>query len=102
MSGLFPQVFKDASLFFSHSTPNLATVIPAMDHIDQKLTTDALNPRYQSSIQALLMIGRKTLNRYYNLTDNSELYRIAMGINKISTMYVLLIQPTNLSSTSPP
>jgi len=51
-----------------------------MDHIDQKLTTDALDPRYQSSIRASLMIGRKTLNRYYNLTDDSELYRIAMGM----------------------
>jgi hypothetical protein len=27
------QVLKDATLFFSRSTPNLATVIPAMDFI---------------------------------------------------------------------
>ncbi|KIK72755.1 hypothetical protein PAXRUDRAFT_43783, partial [Paxillus rubicundulus Ve08.2h10] len=32
-------ILKDATLFFSRSTPNLATVIPAMDHIDQQLTT---------------------------------------------------------------
>ena len=33
----FGQIFKDATLFFSWSTPNLATVIPAMDHIGKML-----------------------------------------------------------------
>lgn len=73
------QVFKDATMFFSQSKPNLATVIPAMDYIDQQLTTDALNLRYSASIQAALSLGKKTLNRYYTMTDHSEIYRIAMG-----------------------
>ena len=51
-----------------------------MDHIDEHLTTDALNPRYNRAIHASLGIARKTLNRYYTLTDMSEVYRIAMGM----------------------
>ena len=34
---------------------------------------------YSVSIRAALAIGKKTLNRYYNKTDHSEVYRIAMG-----------------------
>ncbi|KAN0137507.1 hypothetical protein V8E53_004558, partial [Lactarius tabidus] len=33
------KIFKDMTLFFSHGTPNLATIIPAMDHIDKVLAT---------------------------------------------------------------
>jgi len=35
----FSQIFKDVTLFFSCSMPNLATVIPVMDHIDMYLAT---------------------------------------------------------------
>jgi hypothetical protein len=71
---------KDATLFFSRSTPNLATVIPAMDVIDEKLTNDSLNrAEFDASIRASLGLAKKTLNRYYNMTDWSEVYRIAMG-----------------------
>jgi len=65
--------------FFSHSTPNLETVILAMDHIDETLSTTSLNKSYSPSICAALGITKKTLNRYYNATDNSEVYHIAMG-----------------------
>jgi hypothetical protein len=54
-------------------------VIPAMDHIDEHLATAALNPDYPMPIKAALAIGKKTLNRYYNKTDHSENFRIAMG-----------------------
>jgi hypothetical protein len=73
------QVFKDATLFFSRSTPNLATVIPAMDHIDEMLTASSLNSKYSPSIRAALSIAKKTSNRYYNATDQSEVYRITMS-----------------------
>jgi hypothetical protein len=74
------QIFKDATLFFSRSTPNLAKVIPAMDHIERHLASAATNKKYASSIQAAIKIGKSLLNRYYSLTDYSELYRIAMGM----------------------
>jgi hypothetical protein len=73
------QILKDATLFFSRSTPNLATVIPAMDHIDQQLTTYARDKKYLRSIRSGVSLAKKTLNRYYSLTDSSEVYRIAMS-----------------------
>jgi len=50
-----------------------------MDHIDAHLATATQNTRYSIAIRAALAIGNKTLNRYYNKTDYSEVYRIAMG-----------------------
>ncbi|KAH7926227.1 hypothetical protein BV22DRAFT_1009661, partial [Leucogyrophana mollusca] len=76
-------VLKDATLFFSRSTPNLATVIPAMDDINEVFTTHVvsedvtLNP----AIRAAVSIGKKTLDRYYSLTDSSQVYRIAMVLH---------------------
>ena len=74
------QVFSDATLFFSRSTPNLANVIPAMDHIDERLTTDALNKDLEPSIRLAPTLAKKTINRYYEKTDQSFLYRTAMGM----------------------
>jgi hypothetical protein len=56
-------------------------VILAMDHIDEKLTSDSINcTKYEPSIQASLSLTKKTLNHYYNLTDASEVHRISMGM----------------------
>jgi hypothetical protein len=73
------QIFKDATTFFSHATPNLATVIPAMDMIDQHLTTDALDCSLSALIHASLGLTKMTLNRYYDMTDHSKAYHIAMS-----------------------
>jgi len=73
------QVFKDATLFFLHSTPNLATVILAMDHIDEMLTMSLLNNMYLPLIHATLSIAKQILNHYYNTTAHSEVYQIAIG-----------------------
>jgi len=50
-----------------------------MDHIDEHLATAAINNKYPLAIKAALAIGEKTLNRYYDKTDQSEVFRIAMG-----------------------
>ena len=50
-----------------------------MDHIDTHLATATQNADCPSSIRAALAMGKRTLNRYYNKTDHSEVYRIAMG-----------------------
>ena len=50
-----------------------------MDHIDQHLATAAIGNKYNPAIRAALAIGKKTLNRYYDRTDHSEVYRIAMS-----------------------
>jgi hypothetical protein len=74
------QIFKDATLFFSCSSPNLSTVIPAMDFIDETLTTQSLKDKeFSPCIRAALTLGKKTLNQYYDKTDNSEVFRIAMS-----------------------
>ncbi len=75
----FSQIFKDATLFFSRTTPNLATVIPAMDHIDAHLATASQDLKYSPAIRASLALGKAHLNKYYNMTDHSEVYRIAMS-----------------------
>lgn len=50
-----------------------------MDHIDEHLATAAGDSKYSLAIKAALAIGKKTLNRYYDKTDHSEVFRIAMG-----------------------
>ena len=50
-----------------------------MDHIDKRLATDARNSRFNCAVCASLGVARKMLNRYYTLTDMSEVYQIAMG-----------------------
>ena len=50
-----------------------------MDHIDECLTDNSLNDDYEPSIRAANGLAQKTLNRYYSKTDQSKLYRIAMG-----------------------
>jgi hypothetical protein len=65
--------------------PNLAAVIPAMDHIDKVLATASDSPyKFGPSIRAALAIGKTALNRYYNKTDHSEVYRIAMGMSLVN------------------
>ena len=62
------QILKDATLFFSWGTPNLATVIPAMDHIDEWFTMDPLDTTYEPASWSSLVIAKATLNCYYNMT----------------------------------
>jgi hypothetical protein len=78
------QIFKDATLFFSRGTPNLTMVIPVMDIIDDHLATAATNDDYPLALKAALAVSKKTLNRYYNKTDDAEVFRIAMGIFIVS------------------
>ena len=74
------QIFKDATMFFSHDgTLNIATVIPAMDRIDEVLATNALDDQFSISIKAALSMGKRTLNHYYSKTDLSNVYRVAMS-----------------------
>jgi hypothetical protein len=51
-----------------------------MDHIDEYLATACRNVKISKAIRAALSIGKQTLNRYYNKTDHSDVYRIAMGL----------------------
>jgi hypothetical protein len=77
---LFLQIFKTVTLEFSKDTPCIANVIPAMDRMHASLHAACNNEDYSAAIRAALKIGRKLLNKYYSITDNSEVYRIAMGM----------------------
>ena len=61
-----------------------------MDTIDEVLATNALSLKYSVAIHAALSVGKKTLNRYYEKTDLSNTYRIAMGICCLSYILSLL------------
>ena len=74
------QILKDATLYFTWSTPRIAMVIPAMDHLDSYLATSTINPEYSAPMQAALAMAKQTLNCYYNRTDHSEVYHITMGM----------------------
>ncbi|KIM65712.1 hypothetical protein SCLCIDRAFT_22590 [Scleroderma citrinum Foug A] len=76
------KVLKDAMLFLSHSTPNLVMVIPVMDYINEVFTNRTLQwTNLDPVIHAALSMAKKTLNRYYSLTDSSDLYHIAMVLH---------------------
>jgi hypothetical protein len=75
------QIYKHATLFFSCGTPNLTSVIPAMDHINDFLTEQTINNvALLPSIRAACTLSKKTLNCYYDKTNASETYRIAMSM----------------------
>ena len=50
-----------------------------MDQMHAALTATSTNEVYSPAIRAVLKLGVKWLDKYYSLTDNSEVYRIAMG-----------------------
>ena len=65
--------------------PCVAVVIPAMDKMHAELTAAAENVEYSPALQAALELGKNLLNKYYSLSDDSEIYRIAIGMyNMIS------------------
>ncbi|KAF8657111.1 hypothetical protein AX14_007931, partial [Amanita brunnescens Koide BX004] len=72
------KILKDGTAFFSRKTPSLATVIPAMDHIEDTFRKFSNNKEYDPAIRSAVDLAQRTLNRYYSLTDASEVYRIAM------------------------
>lgn len=51
-----------------------------MDHIDTLLTNWTRDDdKYEESIRVSLGLAKKTLNRYYKISDMSAVYRIAMS-----------------------
>lgn len=74
---IYAQVFKKATLSFSKAEASIAKVLPAMDKINEVLTSNAVETNYLPSIKAALAIGSRLLNQYYALTDMSDVYRIA-------------------------
>ena len=76
-------------------------VIPIMDHLDQHLTTSMLDLSLPVSICAAATLGKCTLNKYYMMTDLSEMYQIAMSKVSILFFNYLVLIDLFASSTSP-
>ncbi|KAF7790256.1 hypothetical protein EIP86_001208 [Pleurotus ostreatoroseus] len=74
-------IYYDATQYFSRQAhPNLLEVIPAIDKIHDFLSDISINDfEYQPAIRAAAALGLKTLNRYYDKTDRTETYHIAMS-----------------------
>ena len=50
-----------------------------MDHIDTHLATASQDLKYSLAIRASLALGKTHLNKYYDMTNHSEVYQIAMS-----------------------
>ena len=83
------QVFKNATMLFSSdSKSTIAHVITTMDKIDD-LITSAIAPvrrdrTLHKSIRDALKLAKDTMNRYYSMSDDSNIYRIATGASCFS------------------
>ena len=87
------QVFYDATQFFSREgkdSPGLTDVIPAMDIIDEQLATGALDPALDPAIRVAVSLGKRSINHYYNKSDESAAYHTAMGAYHSPTMSVMI------------
>jgi len=52
-----------------------------MDRMHADLEAACDNENYSSAIRAALKIGKNLLDKYYSITDNSDVYRIAIGMS---------------------
>ncbi|PIL30443.1 hypothetical protein GSI_07142 [Ganoderma sinense ZZ0214-1] len=75
------KVFKHTTLFFSRTTPNLAQVIPVMDHIDKVLTNASRSNKYAKAIRVACGLAKEALNKYYSYMDMSDTYWITMMLH---------------------
>ncbi|KAE9397064.1 hypothetical protein BT96DRAFT_823836 [Gymnopus androsaceus JB14] len=76
------KILKDATTFFSSNSPNISSVIPAMDAIDEAFASGIVdNHELCAPLRHALSIGKKTLNKYYALTDDSDIYCMAMVLH---------------------
>jgi hypothetical protein len=59
-------------------TPLLHQVIPLFDGITRALDDHASDTKNAPAVRMAAVRGRVMLNKYYGLTDDSVMYRIAM------------------------
>jgi len=51
-----------------------------MDAIDRAFTTASMDgDHFSLPIKIALELGKHIMNKYYNLTDESEIYRVSIG-----------------------
>ncbi|THV01552.1 hypothetical protein K435DRAFT_576173, partial [Dendrothele bispora CBS 962.96] len=72
-------ILKDATIYFSRATPNLATVIPSMDYINSEFEKMTLDRDLDPAIRAAISLAKVTINKYY--TKTSDVHRKAMVLH---------------------
>jgi hypothetical protein len=76
----------------------VAGIIPAMDKLDKHLRNTAQDEELHPAIQAAMKLARNKMDKYWKKTDDSNVYRIAMG-----TTSFFFLGPTGLPQHfSPP
>ena len=74
--------------FFSTSCPPVSSVIPAMDTIDRTFTMASMGDEdFCLPVKLGLKLGKRIMNKYYNLTDESEIYCVSIGIFKMFSVF---------------
>jgi hypothetical protein len=69
------QRLKDAKMYFLKKYPNVLWVIPSMDDLNKFFTECQLNCRDLSApVRAALGMAKRTINRYYLKTNESDIY----------------------------
>jgi hypothetical protein len=77
------------TLQFSSDTLCLVSVIPAMDKMHNELRVASQSTDYLPMLQVALRLGKTFLNKYYSLTDDSEVYYIAMGTSHFIQLHYM-------------
>ncbi|KAJ7321382.1 hypothetical protein DFH08DRAFT_713067 [Mycena albidolilacea] len=79
-------VFKTATLFFSSDAiSTISNVISTMDAIDDILQSRG-DRKLQPAVLRAVALGRATLQRYYQKTDASDIYRLALVLHPSSKL----------------
>ena len=60
-------------------------MIPAFDRLDEYLNKQVQNTLCQPAIRAACSLAKKTLNHYYQKTDDAWIFRISMGTSSFLT-----------------
>jgi hypothetical protein len=74
-----------------------------MDAIDRAFTTASMDgDRFSLPIKVALDLGKRIMNKYYNLTDESEIYRVSIGTLAVfsASSYLCLTPDSPLSSSA--
>lgn len=66
-------------MYFSCESASITAIIPAMDRLSASLNCETLTT-YHPAIVTAMKLAKKKMDRYYSLTDLSEVYCIAMGM----------------------
>ena len=72
------------------SNPPILSVILAMDTIDCVFTMATMDDEdFCLPIRVGLKLRKCIMNKYYNLTDESEVYRVSIGMFKMFSVSLL-------------